>query len=157
MSAGPTDVDISNGEPDDGFSAAVVNCMRVMLENAGDGTYVEIQAITSARVPILKLTDGATGTECDICINQHFGVHNSLLLKTYSMVDARVRPLVLAVKHWAGQRGINNSSNGSLSSYAWVILTIRYLQQCKPPVLPNLQVGPAASALSPPTHTHTHP
>ena len=31
------------------------------------------------QVPILKLTDGATGTECDICINQHFGV---LLLLT---------------------------------------------------------------------------
>ncbi|KAI9907062.1 hypothetical protein PsorP6_003232 [Peronosclerospora sorghi] len=36
---------------------------------------------------------------------------NTALLKFYGQVDPRVRPLVFAVKYWAKQRGINDSSH----------------------------------------------
>ncbi len=34
---------------------------------------------------------------------------------------------------------IGDASRGSLSSYAYIIIVIYFLQQCNPPVLPVLQ------------------
>lgn len=50
------------------------------------------------------------------------------LLKTYSELGWYVRPLVLTVKHWAKRRKINDASSGTLSSYAYVIMVIHFLQ-----------------------------
>ncbi|KAJ8507536.1 hypothetical protein ON010_g18959 [Phytophthora cinnamomi] len=54
---------------------------------------------------------------CDVCIGGVNALLNTALLKYYGQVDPRVRPLVFAVKYWAKQRGINDSVNGTLSSY----------------------------------------
>jgi hypothetical protein len=59
------------------------------------------------------------------------------LLKTYSELGWYVRPLVLTVKHWAKRRKINDASSGTLSSYAYVILVIHFLQTRG--LLPDLQ------------------
>ena len=45
---------------------------------------------------------------------------------------------MLGVKYWARQRGINDASNGTLSSYAWAIMVLHYLQRRTPPVIPSL-------------------
>jgi terminal uridylyltransferase len=50
------------------------------------------------------------------------------LLKAYSELGWYVRPLVLTVKHWAKRRHINDASSGTLSSYAYVIMVIHFLQ-----------------------------
>ncbi|ETV95406.1 hypothetical protein, variant [Aphanomyces invadans] len=55
-------------------------------------------------------------------------VCNTQLLKRYGELDPRVRPLVFAVKHWAKQRSLNDASNGTLSSYAWIMLVLFFLQ-----------------------------
>ena len=34
---------------------------------------------------------------------------------------------------------IGDASKGSLSSYAYILMLLHYLQQCKPPVIPVLQ------------------
>ena len=44
-----------------------------------------------------------------------------------------------AIKFWAKRRSVNDPYRGSLSSYAWVLLAIHFLQTCEPPVLPCLQ------------------
>jgi hypothetical protein len=54
---------------------------------------------------------------CDVCVGGINALLNTALLKFYGQVDPRVRPLVFAVKYWAKQRGINDSVNGTLSSY----------------------------------------
>jgi DNA polymerase sigma len=41
------------------------------------------------------------------------------------------------VKQWASARGCNNAQNSMLSSYAWMLLAIHFLQ-CGCPILPNL-------------------
>jgi len=43
-------------------------------------------------------------------------------------VDWRVSPLVLFVKHWAKLQGINDASQGTVSSYSVVLMVIHYLQ-----------------------------
>ncbi|KAI9915334.1 hypothetical protein PsorP6_007590 [Peronosclerospora sorghi] len=54
---------------------------------------------------------------CDLCVGGVNALLNTALLKFYGQVDPRVRLLVFAVKYWAKQRGINDSVNGTLSSY----------------------------------------
>jgi len=49
------------------------------------------------------------------------------------VVDWRLSPLVQFVKHWAKVQGINDASQGTVSSYSLVLLVIHYLQ-CKPRV-----------------------
>ena len=77
------------------------------------------QAIRRTKVPILKFVDTASGLECDLCGggDNTLAMHNSAMLRVYCEVDARVRPLIIIVKHWAKSRSINSPSTGTLSSY----------------------------------------
>jgi DNA polymerase sigma len=98
-----------------------------------------VQALTRARVPIVKLMDPGTGISCDICINNVLAVVNTRLLRDYAQIDARLRQLAFIVKHWAKSRGVNETYQGTLSSYAYVLMCIHFLQQRKPAILPCLQ------------------
>ena len=101
--------------------------------------YPELLAIATARVPVVKFRDPATGLGCDICFNNGLALRNSGLLATYSALDPRVRPLAFAVKHWAKNRRVNTTFEGTLSSYAYVLMVIQFLQCRRAPVLPVLQ------------------
>ncbi|XP_021904291.1 UTP:RNA uridylyltransferase 1 isoform X2 [Carica papaya] len=77
-----------------------------------------VQALTRARVPIVKLMDPVTELSCDICINNILAVVNTKLLRDYAQIDSRLRQLAFIVKHWAKSRGVNETYQGTLSSYA---------------------------------------
>nr|CCA15656.1 Poly(A) polymerase putative [Albugo laibachii Nc14] len=89
----------------------------------------EIQEyVQSARVPILKLWNSRHQIACDLCVGGFHVVLNTAMMRYYGELDRRVRPLAFAVKYWAKSRGINDSSNGTLSSYGYCLLVIFYLQ-----------------------------
>ena len=92
-----------------------------------------------ARVPILKFKDIPTQFDCDICVNNVLALRNTKLLADYAAIDPRVRTLVLIVKYWAKRRMINEPFTGTLSSYAYVLMVIQFLQTRTPPILPCLQ------------------
>ncbi|XP_011069389.1 UTP:RNA uridylyltransferase 1-like [Sesamum indicum] len=98
-----------------------------------------VQALVHARVPIVKLMDPITGISCDICVNNLLAVVNTKLLRDYAQIDVRLRQLAFIVKHWAKSRGVNETFQGTLSSYAYVLMCIHFLQQRRPAVLPCLQ------------------
>ncbi|CAL0306127.1 unnamed protein product [Lupinus luteus] len=98
-----------------------------------------VQALTHARVPIVKLMDPVTGISCDICINNLLAVVNTKLLWDYSRIDSRLRQLAFIIKHWAKSRRVNETYHGTLSSYAYVLMCINFLQQRRPAILPCLQ------------------
>ncbi|KAJ4382091.1 hypothetical protein N0V86_002420 [Didymella sp. IMI 355093] len=80
------------------------------------------------------------GIQCDINFANPLGIHNTHMLRCYSLTDSRVKPMVLFVKSWAKQRKINSSYSGTLSSYGWVLMVLHYLVNvASPPVCPNLQ------------------
>lgn len=85
-------------------------------------SYIWKSCVIYAKVPIMRFTDRITGIECDININNITGIRNTHLLQAYSKVDRRVVPLVLWIKHWAKSNGINDASQGTLSSYSIVLL-----------------------------------
>ncbi|KAK3940660.1 Poly(A) RNA polymerase protein cid1 [Diplogelasinospora grovesii] len=88
----------------------------------------------------LEFPKSGVGVQCDINFSAHLALQNTLLLRCYSHCDARVRPLVLFVKHWAKVRGINTPYRGTLSSYGYVLMMLHYLVNVAQPfVCPNLQ------------------
>lgn len=89
----------------------------------------------------LDFPKSGVGIQCDINFFNPLGLHNTQMLRCYSLCDPRVRPMVLFVKAWAKKRKINSSYSGTLSSYGYVLMVLHYLVNVvRPPVLPNLQM-----------------
>lgn len=96
----------------------------------------------------LDFPKGGIGIQCDINFFNPLGLHNTQLLRCYSLCDSRVRPMILFVKAWAKKRKINSSYSGTLSSYGYVLMVLNYLVNiARPPVLPNLQRRAAEAGL----------
>ena len=122
-----------------GEKLAKAEIVEILAEKLDELGYLEVTPLPKARVPIVKLRDHITKTQCDICVNNHLALANTRLLKTYSMIDKRLTALVYCIKHWAKCRQVNQTYAGTLSSYAYVIMCIHLLQTRDPPILPCLQ------------------
>jgi hypothetical protein len=103
--------------------------------------FVEIVVIPHAKVPIVKCRDAKTGIPLDISVNNTLALHNTQLLKTYSMQDARVSQAILAIKYWAMCRDVSDAPAGTLSSYSWSLMSIQSMQMTTPPLVANVQSG----------------
>ncbi|RUS92208.1 hypothetical protein EGW08_000061 [Elysia chlorotica] len=115
----------------------VIETLARRLKNFG-GVY-NVQAISTAKVPIVKFTIRDFQLEADISLYNTLAQQNTKLLHCYSLVDPRVRILGYAIKTFAKVCDIGDASRGSLSSYAYILMMLYYLQQVEPPVIPVLQ------------------
>lgn len=95
--------------------------------------------ITGARVLIVRMSNPGSCFYCDICINNLLVVSNMKLLKDHAQLNHRLLQLAFLVKHWAKQRSVNETYRGTLSSYAYVLMCINFLQLREPKILPCLQ------------------
>lgn len=132
-----SDIDVCFSIDDEPSSKAELVLKLAEILQAED--MQNVQALTHARVPIVKFTDPATNISCDICINNILAIVNTKLLHDYAQIDIRLQQLAFMVKHWAKCRKINETYQGTLSSYAYVLMCIHFLQQRKPAILPCLQ------------------
>lgn len=98
-----------------------------------------VLAITTAKVPIVKLSIRSCDLEADISLYNTLALENTKMLAIYAKLDDRVATLGYTVKVFAKVCDIGDASKGSLSSYAYILMLLHYLQQCKPPVIPVLQ------------------
>ena len=114
----------------------VLNKIARMLRDDG---MEDVTLISHAKVPIVKFVDQRSKIPIDISINNSLAIYNTKLLRLYNDCDSRVRPFILAVKHWALHRGICNAAYGTFSSYAWTLIALQSLQITSPPVVPNIQ------------------
>lgn len=124
----------------DGAVQVVETIAQVLNKLPNEFTDVDDTRKT-ARIPIVKFIS-RSGIECDICVNNPLAMRNTLLLRTYGSIDARVGHMVSLVKHWSKRRNINDPSSHTLSSYGWILLTINFLQRVELlPVLQNMPVN----------------
>ena len=65
------------------------------------GEFTQVEAIDRARVPILKLLHAESGLRCDLSIGNELAMQKTRLLHAYVLLDQRVRPLCLIIKHCA--------------------------------------------------------
>ncbi|XP_040264743.1 terminal uridylyltransferase 4 [Bufo bufo] len=98
-----------------------------------------ILPITTAKVPIVKFEHRESGVEGDISLYNTLAQHNTRMLATYAAIDPRVKFLGYTVKFFAKRCDIGDASRGSLSSYAYILMVLYFLQQRNPPVIPVLQ------------------
>ena len=113
----------------------LVDVARVLSDNGMYNIFVR----PTAPVPFIEFVDPESGSEVDLSLNHPLAIHNSKLLSTYAGADPRVRKLVYVIRYWAKRRGINSTYDGTLSSYALMILVIHFLQHRPVPLLPNLK------------------
>ncbi len=133
---------LKTGDLDLCLQAAKVDQKKVIKRISGmlRGQGMEsVQALTRAKVPIVKFTDPRSGMHVDISINNTLAIHNTKLLAQYAKLDERVKQLAICVKHWALHRNLSDAPNGTLSSYGWSVLVIFHL--IKEGVIANLQSG----------------
>lgn len=98
-----------------------------------------ILPITTAKVPIVKFEHRQSGLEGDISLYNTLAQHNTRMLATYAALDPRVQLLGYTMKVFAKKCDIGDASRGSLSSYAYILMVLYFLQQREPPVVPVLQ------------------
>ena len=103
----------------------MIEALASVLEKAG---FDVLLVLPNARVPIVKFSDPSSGLHCDIGLNNRLAVLNSKLLRAYLQIDNRAAHMAWLVKHWAKQRKINDPYRGLVSSYAYVLLVIFFLQ-----------------------------
>jgi len=128
----PTVVKISERE-------AVTYAVQHLAEFVPEYGFSVTRSLAFARFPLLTLRDeaGQLG-DCDVSINNRLPLANSELLRSYSVLDPRARPLVLLVKSWAKSHKVCGAHEGNLSSYAWTIMAIYFMQLLR--LLPSLQL-----------------
>ncbi|NWI90376.1 TUT7 uridylyltransferase, partial [Pitta sordida] len=95
--------------------------------------------ITTAKVPIVKFFHVRSGLEVDISLYNTLALHNTRLLSSYAAIDSRVKYLCYTMKVFTKMCDIGDASRGSLSSYAYTLMVLYFLQQRNPPVIPVLQ------------------
>jgi DNA polymerase sigma len=64
----------------------------------------------------------------DFFVNSTGPAHGAALLEKFGSVHPAIEGLALFVKRWAKDRGICHVAKGHLSPYAWMLLSIYYLQ-----------------------------
>jgi len=135
---GSSDLDVVFSRSDAAVEspAAALAKIAEVLPNYG---YENVTKIFQANVPLVKVTDQRSSMEVDICINNELGVRNSALLFKYCEYDDRVVHVGRLVKEWAKRHELVGTADGCLNSYAYMLLTLHYLQWLNPPVVPNLQ------------------
>ncbi|KAM5329958.1 terminal uridylyltransferase 7 isoform 1-T3 [Glossophaga mutica] len=109
---------------------------RVLKKHSG---LRNILPITTAKVPIVKFFHLRSGLEVDISLYNTLALHNTRLLAAYSAIDPRVKYLCYTMKVFTKMCDIGDASRGSLSSYAYTLMVLYFLQQRNPPVIPVLQ------------------
>ncbi|XP_069088765.1 terminal uridylyltransferase 4 isoform X2 [Pleurodeles waltl] len=98
-----------------------------------------ILPITTAKVPIVKFEHRESLLEGDISLYNTLAQHNTRMLALYAAIDPRVKYLGYTIKFFAKRCDVGDASRGSLSSYAYILMVLYFLQQRDPPVIPVLQ------------------
>jgi DNA polymerase sigma len=122
----------NKGETTD--SRTIIGKLGYLLEGSD---FVVKGTILHARVPILKLQ--YKGQDVDLSVNNIRPLKNSRLLRAYASLDDEVAVLIVAVKHWAKERNLCGAANGHLSSYAFALMVIYFLQVTDMGQMPCLQ------------------
>ncbi|OQR86062.1 Poly(A) RNA polymerase [Achlya hypogyna] len=97
------------------------------LEELGVVSYLEV--IDSARIPIVKLVHAPTQLHMDFSFNITSGLSTADLVMMYMRKYPSFRPLVILLKYFLLQRGLNETFKGGVGSFLLQLLVVSFLQQ----------------------------
>lgn len=102
-----------------------LDAIHELLES--DPQFEVVEAVWTARVPILKLTFQGY-LEVDMSCQNTEALLNTELLKAYAKLHPMVRDLVMVVKLWAKNLCVVGAAKKHLSSYSLTLMVIYFLQ-----------------------------
>lgn len=89
-------------------------------------SYLEV--VDGAKVPIVKLDHIESGLAVDICCNTSTGLETGTLLKKFTREYPPLKPIVLVLKVFLGQRKLNDTYSGGIGSF---LLTCMVVSMCQ--------------------------
>lgn len=104
-----------------------------------DKRFHVLKSFYHARIPLIKFKHVQSQLEGDITLQNVIAIQNTLMLQAYSRIDRRCKELVFTMKFLSKSCKIADASKNFLSSYAYTLMVIYFLQQLENPVLPVLQ------------------
>ncbi|KAI8626010.1 hypothetical protein F5Y19DRAFT_237576 [Xylariaceae sp. FL1651] len=96
----------------------------------------EIEAVTKAKVPLLKYTDDYTGLKVDISFEKLDGQKAIKTFLKWKKQYPAMPPLVAIIKHFLLMRGLNEPVNGGIGGFSVICMVVHLLQQ-----MPQVQSG----------------
>ena len=97
-----------------------------VMRSKQNASYLE--HISGARIPILKLTDKATGVKVDICYNIEGGLRAAEFIVHMQHQMPALRPLTLFLKYFLHCRILNDTYKGGIGSFMLQLMLINHLQ-----------------------------
>ncbi|KAF5830956.1 hypothetical protein DUNSADRAFT_13813 [Dunaliella salina] len=123
---------------DQGTRAQLLRQAANLLVSHGITRRDRLQYILHARVPLIKFRDARYGIDCDLSIGGDGTEYKAQFFKHVGEVNDAFAPLYCIIKLWMKAHLMNDGSTGTFNSHCLALLTVFYLQSCKPPLLPPL-------------------
>ena len=128
-----SDVDVVVfGAPVDKGSGGVAKRLRTLaaaLEDLNALAPRSLEVVESARIPLVKYVDRDTHTSVDVSFDVESGLRTGKLVRSYIDAMPPLRPLVLVLKFFLSQRGLNETFTGGVGSYMLQLMVVSFLQQ----------------------------
>lgn len=102
----------------------VSNAMQKAKLHEGKKSPLLIQA----KVPILKFTERKSGAAVDLSCNSLDGLRNSQAIRVAVQSRSELQPLLLVLKAFLKQRGLNETFNGGIGSYLLFAMVLRQVE-----------------------------
>ncbi|KAI1423467.1 hypothetical protein F5Y12DRAFT_757100 [Xylaria sp. FL1777] len=110
--------------------------MRAHLEMHKVAFRNSVEAITKAKVPLLKYTDDYTGLKVDISFEKMDGYKAIDTFRKWKRQYPAMPPLVAIIKHFLLMRCLNEPVNGGIGGFSVICMVVHLLQ-----MLPQIQSG----------------
>lgn len=91
--------------------------------------FTNLTCIDKARVPVIKMKH-RSGLDVDVTVNQPGGVEATALILSYLKRYPEVKPLVLVLKAFLRQVGLNETYGGGVGSYLLFCMAVASVQHC---------------------------
>ncbi|KAL7416891.1 hypothetical protein BDY24DRAFT_378617 [Mrakia frigida] len=126
LPTGDIDLVIQSDSMDRQNKVTVLHTLASVLRRANLAE--SIQVIAKAKVPIVKFVSAFGRLPIDISLNQLNGISAGKIVNSYIAALPALKPLVLVIKAFLSQRGMNEVYSGGLGSYSVICLVVSFLQ-----------------------------
>ncbi len=129
MAVVPLDTD-SVEEISSAMTVSSMNAFADMARKAFGGNLSYLEVVSSARVPIVKLTHDGYGISVDVSFNNgNGGMKGAVVMQRYLKQFPVLRPLTMVLKQFMAARKLHEPYSGGMGSYCLQLLIVSFLQQ----------------------------
>ncbi|CAM9630998.1 unnamed protein product [Pylaiella littoralis] len=114
----------------DGPSDSMEKMGRVVYRRQNQGEVREVSVIKSAKVPLVKFVHIGSGIQVDVCFDQISGMQSGEAARAMMKQMTPVRPLVMVLKAYMGQRKLNETYHGGIGSFLLQLMVVALVQKC---------------------------